>query len=176
MYRRQTNKTAIQSQQMIAQALRRLMEHQPLRKITVIDICEEAGVGRKTFYRNFDTKEDVIDFQLDQLCGEYGGGVWGEDKEKQLYHHFAFVQDHADYFIALYKNGLQDFMYDKFAVFLPETMPRWSEDPVEQEYRSRYIISGVETIQRVWVERNFQESIDKVVEIAANVCKEWTPM
>ena len=36
---------------------------------------------------------------------------------------------------------------------------------MEQEYRSRYIIAGVETIERVWVERGFVESIDEVVAI-----------
>ena len=44
-------------------------------------------------------------------------------------------------------------------------MPLWSEDPVEQEYRSRYIIAGIDAIIRVWVTRGFQESVAEVVEI-----------
>ena len=48
---------------------------------------------------------------------------------------------------------------------MPYTMPRWSEDPVEQEYRSQYIIAGIDAIIRVWVTRGFQESAEEVVEI-----------
>ena len=44
-------------------------------------------------------------------------------------------------------------------------MPIWSENPIEQEYRSAYIISGIEAIQRVWISRGCVESIDEVVAI-----------
>ena len=53
----------------------------------------------------------------------------------------------------------------KFSIFLPYTMPLWSEDPVEQEYRSQYIIAGIDAIIRVWVIRGFQESVEELVEI-----------
>ena len=52
-----------------------------------------------------------------------------------------------------------------FGIFLPYTMPLWSEDPVEQEYRSQYIIAGIDAIIRVWATRGFQESVEEVVEI-----------
>ena len=53
----------------------------------------------------------------------------------------------------------------KFSVFLPDTMPIGSEDPVEQEDRSQYIIAGIEAIIRIWVTREFQERIDEIVAI-----------
>ena len=65
---------------------------------------------------------------------------------------------------------------DKFAILLPETMPQWTKDPVEQEYRSRYIIAGVEAVERVWVERGFAESIDEVVAIVQRAHERQVPM
>lgn len=65
---------------------------------------------------------------------------------------------------------------DKFAIRLPETMPQWTKDPVEQEYRSRYIIAGVEAAERVWVERGFAESIDEVVAIVQRAHERQVPM
>ncbi len=176
MYHKQANKTAIQSQHMIADALFSLMKRRPFQQITVTEICEEAAIGRKTFYRNFDVKEDVIAFHLDILCGQYADEIQGMEPEQQLRHHFEFVKRHAPTFIALYQNGFYQTAYARFAVLLPETMPTWTDDPVEQEYRSAYIISGIEAIQRVWIERGFAESIDRVVEITLRAHERQIPI
>lgn len=47
------------------------MKRKPFQQITVTEICQEAAIGRKTFYRNFELKEDVLDFYLDHLCREF---------------------------------------------------------------------------------------------------------
>ena len=150
---------------MIADALFSLMKRKPFQKIAITEICEEAAIGRKTFYRNFDLKEDVIDFRLDVLYRQYEQEIHGMTSEEQLYHHFEFVKQNAEEFIALYHNGMHEIAYRRFAELLPQTMPIWSADPVEQEYRSAYIISGIEAIQRVWVERGFIESVEDLIGI-----------
>lgn len=167
MYKKQTNKTAQQSQRLIADALFRLMDRQPFGAITVTQICEEAGVGRKTFYRNFELKEDVIDFRLDELCGVYEKGLMGIALEQRLGYHFRFLQHHTDELICLYRNGLSSMVDVKFSVFRPMTMPVWSEDPVEQQYRSEYVAAGIDAIVRTWVSRGFRESLDEIIAIAA---------
>ena len=52
----------------------------------------------------------------------------------------------------------------------------WSEDPVEQEYRSQYFIAGIEAIIRVWVTRGFQESVEDVVEIVKRAHQQQVPL
>ena len=44
----------------ITDGLLKLMNEMPFEKITVSDIVLEAGVGRASFYRHFDSKEAVI--------------------------------------------------------------------------------------------------------------------
>ena len=176
MYHKQVNKTAVQSQHMIADALFSLMKRKPFQQITVTEICEEAAIGRKTFYRNFDMKEDVVQFRLDILCAQFKEEIMGMTLAEQLRHHMQFVRDHADVFITLYRSGIHQMVRDKFAILLPDTMPKWTDDPVEQEYRSRYIIAGVEAVERVWVERGFAESIDEVVAIVQRAHERQVPM
>lgn len=169
MYHRQTNKTAIQSQNMISDALFRLMEGRTFHEITVTELCREADVGRRTFYRNFDRKEDVVDLRLDQLYAEHARQMCGKHPDDQLRLHFVFLLEHARQFAVLYTNGFHQETCEKFRKLLPETMPIWSEDPVMQEYCSRYVIAGIETVQRVWVERGFQESVDQVIELVRKI-------
>ena len=161
---------------MIADALFSLMKRKPFQQISVTEICEEAAIGRKTFYRNFELREDVIDFQLDLLLNNYKTELDSLPFEQYLYHHFAFIQENASYFIVLYHNGLSSLSTEKFSSLLPDTMPVWSDDPIEQEYRSAYIISGIEAIQRVWISRGCVESIDEVVAIALRAQDKQIPL
>ena len=176
MYHKQANKTAIQSQHMIADALFSLMKRKSFQQITVTEICGEANLGRKTFYRNFELREDVIDFWLDLRCEECRDELLPVPTEEQLYHYCIFLKRYMDELIALYENGLHPMVEKKFSVFTPYTMPLWSEDPVEQEYRSRYIIAGIDAIIRVWVTRGFQESVEEIVEIVKRAHQQQVPL
>ena len=176
MYHKQANKTATQSQHMIADALFTLMKRKPFQQITVTEICEEAAIGRKTFYRNFELKEDVVDFWLDLRCAEYERDYLSFPLEEKLYYHCLFLKKHTEELITLYHNGLHSLIEHKFSVFLPDTMPIWSEDPVEQEYRSQYIIAGIEAIVRVWVTRGFRESVEEIVTIVNRAQQQQVPL
>ena len=89
--------------------------------------------------------------------------------EERLSFHFAFIREHVGFLTALYHNGLIDLANRKFAVLIAETMPVWSDDPIEQEYRSRFVCAGIEAIEGVWMEHGCRESISRVVEIAQKI-------
>ena len=55
------NPSAVFSKSQIQSALFDLMDRIPYEKITVKEILYESKVARKTFYRNFDSKDDVLD-------------------------------------------------------------------------------------------------------------------
>lgn len=176
MYFRQTNPIALRSQYMISDAMLSLMKRTHFQKITVTQLCEEAAIGRKTFYRNFEVKEDVIDFQLDALYGEYLNDLSQIQLENYLHHHFSFLQKHMDYLKLLYYNGLLPKLTAKFSALLPQIMPRWTDDPVEQRYRSAYIAAGIEAITFVWAEGRFQKSVEEVTAIALRAQDRQIPL
>ena len=65
------NPTALQSQGWIIQALLDLMEITEYDKISVSAICRKANLDRRTFYRNFDSKTDVLEEYIRLLGEEY---------------------------------------------------------------------------------------------------------
>lgn len=71
MYHISNDKRSLQSVQMIIDALLQLLNQKQLHKISIKDLCESAGVGRVTFYRHFDSIDDVLrrhcDDRFDQL-------------------------------------------------------------------------------------------------------------
>ena len=65
------NPSALRSKKEIFEALLRLMAQHPYEEITVKQIALEAQLERKTFYRNFTSKDDVLEAILDELVDEY---------------------------------------------------------------------------------------------------------
>lgn len=66
MYRIKNDKRSIQSSEWIYVALEELMKEKEYTEITVTDIVNKANIGRTTFYRNFDTVDDVLRMKLDE--------------------------------------------------------------------------------------------------------------
>ena len=64
-----TNKTALQSQKQIAEAMMALLGEKPFSQITVSELCKAAGISRQTFYTLFTSRENVMVFTLQaQYC------------------------------------------------------------------------------------------------------------
>lgn len=90
----------------ITQALLELMKVKDFSSITVTDLTKRAGVGRVSFYRNFESKEDVIRKHLAALLEEwlkpYEGRTDYNWSEVILEYYFK----NKDLYIMLYRQGL----------------------------------------------------------------------
>ncbi|MGL6299693.1 TetR/AcrR family transcriptional regulator [Streptococcus iniae] len=55
------NSIAMKSRQELIQALLRLMKNNNYQLITVSEISDEAQLSRRTFYRIYDSKNDILE-------------------------------------------------------------------------------------------------------------------
>ena len=62
---------ATQSKERLSGALLELLKTVPYEDITVQRISDHAGVSRMAFYRNFDSKDDVIRYYLEKLTDQF---------------------------------------------------------------------------------------------------------
>lgn len=69
-YHIKNNKRSMQSSRWLFEALAQLMEGKDYEEITVTDIVEKAKLGRTTFYRNFDTIDDILRMKCDEKFEE----------------------------------------------------------------------------------------------------------
>ena len=107
-------KIAEGSKRAIAAALLKIMEQYDYREITVTQIAQEAELSRKTFYRLFGDKEQVLGYSLNETIGEFfsrltelKGGYW---ELVQLY--FNFWQERAELLRLFKKNDLLFLIYE----------------------------------------------------------------
>lgn len=114
----------------IIQTLFRLMQTKSLSDITITELVRGAGVARASFYRNYDSKEDVlvtlIRDVLELFRREMHEGPEGVYSYENLLLCFQFFERHRDYMLDLCRSGFALTVLEElnnFHVSLEGTMP-----------------------------------------------------
>lgn len=154
------NPIAEQSKQWLTQSLFRLMEKQIYSEITISKISENAQLARRTFYRHFCSKEDVIIYSCTQLCESYIRYL-DQDIEYSIRHiiqvYFTFWQEHIDYLTVLTNNHLICHLIDVSNKYWPQIYERfrehWKDDcsDKELEYCLLFNMGGLWNILIKWL-------------------------
>ncbi len=71
MYHISNDKRSHESSSMIYQALKELMDEKDYSKIKINELCDRAKLGRVTFYRHYDTIDDVLRKKFDDLLTDF---------------------------------------------------------------------------------------------------------
>lgn len=58
-------------QSCLYEALIKLMQKKNFAEISVSELCQEAGVSRMTYYRSYNTKEDILRQHLEECFGRF---------------------------------------------------------------------------------------------------------
>ena len=64
-------------------ALLELLEEKPLADISVSELCDRAGVGRTSFYRNYQEKEDILRARV-STCSKPGRLGYGAPLDRLI--------------------------------------------------------------------------------------------
>ena len=116
------NPSALRSKQMITQALLVLLKTYPFSEIAVKQILIEAQISRKTFYRNFSSKEDVLSSYIDSILNDYKDAVFSLEKASFLDCFnviFSFCEANRDLLVVLKNNHLLHLPMIKLNKLLP---------------------------------------------------------
>ena len=99
------NPSALRSQKEITDALIALMHKYPYNEITVKQIILESGLAKKTFYRNFESKDDVLLSLIRANLRTYFSSV-DSGKADVLDTIFSFTAANKELLIILDKNDM----------------------------------------------------------------------
>ena len=84
----------------ITTALLALLKEKPLSDISVSELTNKAKIGRVSFYRNYQNKEDILKEESDRLIKEWGKLYESspESAPETLFPSlFDFYRDHRDF-------------------------------------------------------------------------------
>lgn len=86
-------KKSDRSVKLICNSMFELLKEKNFEDISITELCNKAELARKTFYRNFKSKEDVIKKSIDMMFREFSNEVHIDkdiEAEKLAYEYFKF--------------------------------------------------------------------------------------
>ena len=170
-----SNPTAQQSQRWIIEALLELMKIAEYDKISVSEICRKADIDRRTFYRNFSSKKDVLEEYINLLGNEYIHTFTMLEKPDSYTaskFFFEFWDRHLSFINNIKKCGLSDFVFLQFQKFAKEHRELLIGDDIQKlpaEYVFTYRIGGFWNIMMTWAEDNPRLSPDEIALIILQI-------
>lgn len=154
------NPIAEQSKQWIMEAMISLLKHKSFEKISISELTKKAGLSRRTFYRNFNSKTDVIMCSCERLCNEYLSYL-DRDIDYSVNHiaevYFSFWELHLDFLYLLSNNDLLCHLIEVSNRFWEEIYERFkkhwkdSSSETELEYCLLYNMGGLWNILMKWL-------------------------
>ena len=173
MYKRSDKKQVDYSLRQLAGGLFYHLRKKPLQEISITEICERAGVSRRTFYRNCEEKEDLIRFSTDVLVKEQLARVdfTSTDAHFLYRNFFAYWGGHREFLTILYRNGLFDLFLEEF-MLICGTGLRYPlqeadlEGSANRDQRRRFanafIVGGLGQMLAFWAKEGFQTTVEQV--------------
>ena len=123
MIHKATNPLAVQSQEWLTEALLTLLESKSYSNITITEIAAKADLSRRTFYRAFDSKEDILAYYTGKLFEEFLALLQQEAEHSYtsiIFLYFQFWCSHKHFLHILQKNNLLTFIMAQYSVLFPK--------------------------------------------------------
>lgn len=171
MYHIKPDKRSQTSASEIVRGLQECLKTTPLKAITVMDIHRVTGISRATFYRLFDTPEDVLHYQFEQMVEQsaaYYTSEWQLSPSLLLEGTIAMGMEHHTFLKALIENGRYDLLFqytEKSFRILDEKkniFPR-NMEPVEREYVISHLSMSMVATLITWARNGRQETAADLV-------------
>lgn len=174
------NPSAILSKQLVTAALIELMQKKQFNEITISEISLKAGVVRRTFYRNFDSKEDVLSYYMETLIEEYKNRLMINKEltlEMSVRILFKLCYENKECFLAFKRNGLLGRLLDKWNTTLPVlhnlVLDRLQNFPITKNeqtlsYLLTFNVGGVFNMIIKWINDGMDLTPDELADIVVS--------
>lgn len=151
----------------IAEAIVELMKSEDLKKIKVSTVVKKAGVSRTTFYKYYNTLEDVLDDYMNEIVAAYNVEKHHNSKIQTLYDYenilltFYFFDQYADFFKVVNQQGFYSLLINAINSFMTKNF--YSEK--YNLYELYCYSGGLLNIFMKWEEQGKKEKPEDIAQI-----------
>ena len=157
----------------VTTALIRMMQKKHINEIQIKDLVKIAGVSRSSFYRNFESKEDVLIKYAENLSEKFVKKL--EDyssPEEFLIERYRSVKQEKDFFVALYKSNLVFYIYSKIEKNIAKfVLCSDNLSETEKRYQTARVIGGTVGTVIEWIKSDFKETEEELAEMFKDVVR-----
>ncbi|MGN0301752.1 MAG: TetR/AcrR family transcriptional regulator [Anaerotardibacter sp.] len=151
----------------MADALLALMKEKPIEKVTIQEITERAKVGRVTYFRNFNSKTEMLTFKLVKLWDR-----WSEENNlghtelyslDNSYDFFAFNYHYRDIIDLIYVQGAELAIFDAASEIFHRRKPQ------DDSYIFLFLAHGLYGCLGEWVKNRYRETPMEMAQFVAEI-------
>lgn len=136
--------------QQLTSALLSLLSEKPIGDISISELIEKAGVGRTSFYRNFESKEDILQKYTDKITMDFVKTQKLKYDTKKFQEYTVMLFEHLErnkeFCLTLLNNNLLYIIgeiFDKY--FLMNATTR------DEQYKQMFTSGGFFNIFKFWL-------------------------
>lgn len=142
-------------------ALIKLLNKKPINRISIVELCNQAGVSRSAFYWNFESKEDILKKYFNSQFLVLVRHLQKVKKESQidLYEYFFnYLHWHSELINHLIKNNMENFLRDHLYSYISHLMKKSliQEKGVPHDFQVSFLSGGITEILVIWSSHNFE--------------------
>ncbi len=163
--KKKLNAGRAKSMNKFVEALLVLMRTQPFADITITDLSEQAKLVRKTFYRNFDSKEAIVEYKFDTIFDEIAQKFDFSESCVGAIFEFCFelLKKDSDFTRVFVDEGLHSVVTAKIkecieTAFIDTLHSSVSFEPTLAEFYTTFIADGMVSVITTWVKGGRKQS------------------
>ena len=187
MYNHSNKKLVRYSLTKLAGGLFYYLRTKPFDEITITEICKQAGIARRTYYRNCEDKTDLILHSTDYLDAELlsQNDFSSEDADGQYLAFFRYWLDHREFLSLLYLNDLFGIFIEEFVNVCNEKLRLSMQDEVTADdkdhvsmwmFGNSFVIGGLCSVLLRWTAEDFETSPEVIVRSMSDLYRHISPV
>lgn len=151
----------------ITESLLTLLEDKAIEDISISELCDNAGIGRASFYRNYNSKEDILKAYIYKLFNGWKS-EWEKNNSIPLSSAIGMIFDHFEQhreFYHLLNERRLIYLLKDVILDIMELKPDSSKAEAYAKAFAAYALYGwVE----MWFQRGMQESAEEMRQLFQN--------
>ncbi len=165
----QKNTANMLAKECIVHALLKLVKVKPVSSITISELCRLAGVSRMTFYRNYDSKEEIFSVSLIEILETYeqeeinifqGKGNYFD--LERLEHGFQYFNQHKEFLNGMFRCGFSNIFLEKLTDYI---LYKWEDPELDNRYELFSFAGALYNVYIGWALDNYTKSMEELAQI-----------
>ncbi|MCL2721631.1 MAG: TetR/AcrR family transcriptional regulator [Treponema sp.] len=163
------NSSALLSKEFIIESFLDMLAVKPISSISISEIAENAKIDRRTFYRHFKTKNDVIKYYINKVSKQFEEKMLNYNV-KDIYSNtksiFEVLFIMKETLLILHKQGLLDLFLSEFKIIYEKYYYKYVSPELLKldniDYFMAHEIGGEAEVVKMWITKGCTYSPDKM--------------
>ncbi len=180
MEKKQNQRVAL-TKRLLKESLMQLLKKKDINKISVKELCENAGINRTTFYNHYGSPYDVLSEMEDDLIEGIPVVLWDKSYEskqtfiKETTIIFRYLYDNIDLTRLLLRNNNIESGFARKLFHFPATQQAINElisgehDSASMKLIITFLENGAYSLLREWIIQDIPKSPFEIAELLANI-------